>query len=300
MNAKMFNMARRFVSSDSTSQMMLANLTFGNMRSSGTPLILVPGLFGTKENWIRVGKELSQRLGCMVFAVENRNHGGSSMAPSMTYPEMADDLVGFIDWVRKITGEKQVNLHGHSMGGKTVTQLATTPEYAPRIKNLIVEDMSPLGYPLKRAEYLDCIKHMIATDMNKSRDEVMAELGEKVSKVLLYQFVRGNLGEDVNGKAQWTCNLNVIDETYIYLLSHDIRFGVFEGPTLFQRASGSGFLPASHKNRVEKMFPMVKFAETAWSNHWIHADDPKFFVDSICDFLEEPKELGELGRPAGI
>lgn len=73
------------------------------------------------------------------------------MAPSMTYPEMADDLVGFIDWVRKVTGEEQVNLHGHSMGGKTVTQLATTPEYAGRIKNLIVEDMSPLGYPLKRA-----------------------------------------------------------------------------------------------------------------------------------------------------
>ncbi|CAP33699.2 Protein CBG15380 [Caenorhabditis briggsae] len=219
---------------------------------------------------------------------------------SMTYPEMADDLVGFIDWVRKITGEKQVNLHGHSMGGKTVAQLATTPEYAPKIKNLIVEDMSPLGYPLKRAEYLDCIKHMIATDMNKTRDEVLAELGEKVSKVLLYQFVRGNLGEDVNGKAQWTCNLNVIDETYIYLLSHDIRFGVFDGPTLFQRASGSGFLPAAHKNRVKKMFPMVKFAETAWSNHWIHADDPKFFVDSICDFLEEPKELGGLGQTLGI
>lgn len=101
---------------------------------------------------------------------------------------------------------------------------------------------------------------MMKTDMNKTRDEVMAELSEKVSKVLLYQFVRGNLGEDKDGKAVWTCNLNVIDDTYIYLLSHDIRFGVFHGPTLFQRASGSGFLPAAHKGVIERMFPHVSSA----------------------------------------
>ena len=72
-----------------------------------------------------------------IFLVDLRNHGESDHHSSMTYEEMADDLVRFFD----SRGLDQVTLIGHNIGGKTA--LATAGLHSDRVRGVISLDTAP-------------------------------------------------------------------------------------------------------------------------------------------------------------
>jgi pimeloyl-ACP methyl ester carboxylesterase len=69
--------------------------------------------------------------------VDLRNHGDSDHHESMTYKEMAEDVIKLMDklLINKFT------LLGHSMGGKTAMTLATL--FPDRLDGLVVVDTAP-------------------------------------------------------------------------------------------------------------------------------------------------------------
>ena len=84
-----------------------------------TPVILMHGLLGSKRNFSSIGTALSRQLKKKrrVFAVDLRNHGdndASTWKSSMSYGDMADDLLHFLD----LNGMEKAVLVAHSMGGK--------------------------------------------------------------------------------------------------------------------------------------------------------------------------------------
>jgi esterase len=68
-----------------------------------------------------------------------RNHGESDHHNSMTYQEMADDLMRFLD-ARQLD---KVTLIGHNVGGKTAMTAAS--QYPHRVRGLISLDTAPVG-----------------------------------------------------------------------------------------------------------------------------------------------------------
>jgi len=56
----------------------------------GQPMVILHGLFGSSDNWQRLGKELSNRY--RVFLVDQRNHGHSPHSNDFSYELMSDDL----------------------------------------------------------------------------------------------------------------------------------------------------------------------------------------------------------------
>src|SRR4051812_48625126 len=91
--------------------MKLAFREFG----SGTPLIILHGLFGQSDNWNTLAKNFATQ-NFRVFTIDQRNHGLSPHSDEWTYELMADDLFEFINEHRL----KSPILLGHSMGAKTV------------------------------------------------------------------------------------------------------------------------------------------------------------------------------------
>ena len=80
----------------------------------GPPLIIAHGLYGSSDNWIRIGKSLADHF--EVFLVDQRNHGRSPHSQTHDYPSLRDDLARFMD-------SQHLNkaiFMGHSMGGKAV------------------------------------------------------------------------------------------------------------------------------------------------------------------------------------
>ena len=110
----------------------MAVLHFKSSRK-GEPLIILHGLFGMLDNWQTIANRLDNRY--LVYLVDLRNHGRSPHMESMTYPEMAEDIVQLMD----AEGIPAANILGHSMGGKVAMQLAF--DHPLRVQKLIVADI---------------------------------------------------------------------------------------------------------------------------------------------------------------
>ena len=105
---------------------------------SGSPLIIIHGLYGSSDNWLTIGKELARDF--EVYLVDLRNHGNSPHTDRHSYALMKLDLIEFLD---RHDIEKAV-LIGHSMGGKVAMVFAL--EFPERITSLVVIDIGPKSY----------------------------------------------------------------------------------------------------------------------------------------------------------
>ena len=98
-------------------------LNYKKLGEEGENLIVLHGLFGSLDNWMTLGKELSEDF--QVWLVDNRNHGQSPHSDEFDYPVMAEDLKEFIE-LHQI---KDPIIIGHSMGGKVAMHFAS---YTPK------------------------------------------------------------------------------------------------------------------------------------------------------------------------
>src|SRR6187401_1748075 len=102
---------------------------------SGTPLIILHGLFGSSDNWYSLSKVFAEKF--RVFTVDQRNHGQSPHTPDHDYNALTSDLEEF---VKQHKLEKPIIL-GHSMGGKTAMNFAI--KNPTLLSKLIVVDIIP-------------------------------------------------------------------------------------------------------------------------------------------------------------
>ena len=113
-------------------------LFFKQYSNAGKPLIILHGLFGQQANWTVLAKALAEKF--EVYSLDARNHGQSPYADSMSYSQMADDVVQTMDAI----GLPKADFIAHSMGGKIAMQLALkSPD---RVNKLVVVDIAPVNY----------------------------------------------------------------------------------------------------------------------------------------------------------
>ena len=140
---------------------MSVNLNFRTI-GEGRPVIILHGLFGSASNWLRIAKNLSDN--CQSFLPDLRNHGNSPHSPDMSYEDMADDLVKFID----SNGISEPLIIGHSMGGKVAMYLAlTAPDY---VSKLIVVDIAPVRYHNRHQSIIDAMVSVPFDNVSKRSD----------------------------------------------------------------------------------------------------------------------------------
>ena len=72
--------------------------------------MLIPGLFGSRQNWQSIGKALSSSLSRPVIALDTRNHGDSPHTLTHTYDDMCSDVEYLINETFRF---KSVDLVGH-------------------------------------------------------------------------------------------------------------------------------------------------------------------------------------------
>ncbi len=113
-------------------------LSYKQYSSTGKPLIILHGLFGQQGNWTAHAKAFAENY--KVYGFDARNHGQSPHAETMSYPQMAEDIVETMDALRI----SNADLIGHSMGGKIAMQLALN--YPERVNKLVVVDIAPVIY----------------------------------------------------------------------------------------------------------------------------------------------------------
>ena len=239
------------------------------------PLIIAHGLYGSGRNWGVIARRLSDRR--EVVAVDMRNHGDSPWADSQSYPDMAADLAGVIE---SLGGP--VDLMGHSMGGKAAMQLALTrPDL---IHRLIVADIAPVAYTHDQTRNA---RAMAAIDLAQitTRGQADAALAADIDDPALRAFFLQSL--DLRTRPpRWRLNLAVLQAEMPKIVGWPGTQGVFDHPTLFLTGALSSYVLPEHRDTIRAHFTKARFAKIPDAGHWLHAEKPREFEETVRVFLE--------------
>jgi esterase len=247
---------------------------FFRVSGEGQPLIILHGLFGSSDNWYTLAKTFATTN--KVFVVDQRNHGQSPHSDEINYKVLAED-------VREFISDQGIELPvviGHSMGGKTAMNLAV--KYPALIDALIVVDIVPKSYPMRHDKLLEGMKAIPLTTIT-SRHEADALLVPFAPDLAERQFILKNLVRTSAGFS-WKINLPAL-EAHLDDLGRGMEYdGHFDRPTLFIRGKNSPYFDQGDEQVVRKFFPKAEF-ETLDTGHWVQAEKPDQFAQTVRSFL---------------
>ncbi|MEV5962011.1 alpha/beta fold hydrolase [Kribbella sp. NPDC051952] len=245
--------------------------------ATGTPVVVMHGLFGSGRNWMTAARRLSGQH--RVFAFDLRNHGTSPHTDTMSYPEMADDVRETIESL----GVGPVALVGHSMGGKTA--MLTALQYPAVVERLVVVDAAPVAYPPAFVEYAQAMRTADLSSIAR-RADVDAQLVAAVPNPGTRAFLLQNLILDADG-ARWRPNLPVIEAALPAISGwpSGLEGRQYDGPTLFVYGGKSDYVQQDHRATIATYFPHVQYAEVAEAGHWVHAERLDDFLAVLTPFL---------------
>ncbi|MEV4265740.1 alpha/beta fold hydrolase [Kribbella sp. NPDC049584] len=244
---------------------------------TGTPVVVMHGLFGSGRNWMTAARRLAGKH--RVFAFDLRNHGSSPHVDTMSYPEMAADVRETIESL----GVGPVALVGHSMGGKTA--MLTALQYPDVVERLVVVDAAPVEYPPAFVEYAQAMRNADLSSVAR-RAEVDAQLVDAVPTAGTRAFLLQNLILDADG-ARWRPNLPVIEAALPAISGWPAEAAGlrYDGPTLFIFGGKSDYVQQDHRATIAAYFPHVQYAEVPEAGHWVHAERLDDFLAALTPFL---------------
>ncbi|MEL6969210.1 MAG: alpha/beta fold hydrolase [Bacteroidota bacterium] len=254
--------------------MQLNHKTFGQ----GPPLLILHGLFGTLDNWQTLGKRWAEQY--TVVLIDQRNHGRSPHLDAHSYPLMAEDLKAFMEanWMYEAT------LLGHSMGGKTVMQLAT--HYPDMVEKMVVVDIGPKPYPGGHETIIQALNELPLEQIN-DRKEADAFLAERIADFGVRQFLLKNLTREKSGGYRWKMNLPVLTRDYQTILENIEAEETYDGPSLFVRGAKSNYIQDGDLETIKESFPAANLVTIPDAGHWVHAEQPQALFDAVSTFLAE-------------
>ena len=251
--------------------MELAHKIYG----SGEPLVVLHGLFGTLDNWQTVAKALAEHR--QVVLVDLPNHGRSPHVERADYAAQAEALARFLgdQWMH------EVDLLGHSMGGKVAMQYALT--YPDRVRKLVVVDIAPRAYAPGHDELFAAMA-ALPLDESRSRGEIDELLAADVPDVGVRRFLLKNLARVPTGGYRWKLNLDVLRREYPSLLA-EVTGRPWPGEALFIRGGTSGYVRDEDWLQISRLFPAAKLETVEGAGHWVHAERPAELVAAVQRFL---------------
>ena len=244
----------------------------------GTPFVILHGFLGSGDNWKTLGNDFSEK-GYQVHLVDQRNHGRSFHSDEFTYKSMSEDLKHYCEEHQL----KEIILLGHSMGGKTAMEFATT--YPEKVSKLIVADIGPKSYPEHHQDILWALSSLNFDEIT-SRGEADEVLSQYIPHFGTRQFLLKNLYWIEKGKLALRINLPVLIKEYNIVGDALADDATFEKETLFVKGEKSGYILPMDEILIHKHFPKAKFETISKAGHWLHADNPSQFYDKIMEFLK--------------
>jgi len=251
---------------------------FYRQSGQGRPLIILHGLFGSSDNWFTHAKTFAGHY--QVWLVDQRNHGQSPHHPEFNYRALTEDLGAFIQQ----HGIEQPVLLGHSMGGKTAMNFAV--KNPDQVSKLIVVDIMPKPYPVQHDTILEGLQ-AVHRAVPASRAEADQLLAEHIPQEDVRQFLLKNLARDAAGKLTWRINLDAIDRNIEAIGAGLVFEGGYGGPTLFVNGARSNYYQGGDEELVQRYFPNAGWASLD-AGHWVQAERPREFADTVLHFLADP------------
>jgi len=258
-------------------------LHFQKFGETGSPLLLIHGLFGSGANWRSVARELAEDH--VVYLVDLRNHGSSPHFPSHTYLELASDIQELV----LSENLQDYILCGHSMGGKAVMVNALMSDVLAddQLRGSVIYDIAPVAYEHSHSNNLAALMSLDLS-LIESRADADKELQEQIPDTATRLFLLQSLAKD-EGQFYWKLNLPVLKEHMSDIVGFPtalVEDKQCSKPTLFLYGGNSDFVKMESKEEIFKLFPNAKLQELESAGHWIHIDERAKLVQSTKNFIK--------------
>lgn len=245
--------------------------------SGATPLVVLHGLFGMSDNWVRLSKHWASQY--CVHLLDLRNHGQSPHDDEMDYQLMSADVNEYMSR----NNLNDVYLLGHSMGGKVA--MCTALRHPDRISKLIVADILPKQYPYKYGGIIEGMKTMPLSEFTRRSEaddflqSYIPHQGERI-------FVLKNLYRLSEGGFGMRCNIHALEANMDKLLAGWAPGDLCTTDTLFVRGGQSRYIPLDDVDCISRHFATASLETIENAGHWLHADAPQEFLSIIDRFLD--------------
>ncbi len=252
------------------------DLNYKRYGDSGEYVVIVHGLFGMLDNWHNMAKKLSEHF--QVLSIDVRNHGSSPHHEDMSYEAMCEDIHGLLDSLEI----SSAHFIGHSMGGKAVMKLADLfPEI---IHKLCVVDIAPKRYKPGHTEIFEAMLTLPVSELS-SRSEAEEKIAVKIKDKGVRLFILKNLDRNKEGGYRWKIGLTHIHNNYDTIIGGITLSWPFSNDTLFVRGEKSQYVTEQDEVDIVDLFPNATFETIPDAGHWVHADSPELFYQTLIRFL---------------
>ena len=255
-------------------------------------LVFLHGVMGFSSNWRRIAKAFENEYQVLVF--DQRGHGRTTLRPPSGYaPEdYGDDLRQILDEL----GWEEINLVGHSMGGRTALHFGAS--YPQRVTRLVIEDIGP-NLPENRQSTVIKIIDTVPVpfpDRQAAKTYFESTFFEQFKEVSqpkgLAAYLFANISENEQKQAVWRFSVPAIRESMAQGRMGDRwdEVRALRMPTLIVRGEHSTDLTRDVYEEVLETNPVIEGVEIADAGHWVHSDKPDEFIEALRRFLG-PKGL---------
>lgn len=250
----------------------------------GQTIIALHGLYASSDSWMGLVHDLSRTY--QIILVDLRNHGRSPHSPDHSYSAISSDL---LELYEELSIEKAI-LMGHSMGGKAAMHFAL--RHPERVKGLIIEDISPLAYPMEHEnvsyhkKIIDALLSLTLVNY-VTRQEVENVLSASIPDKILCRFLLKNLHRDKEGKLEWRINLQVLRNNLSQIMENviDDKNKVVTIPSLFFKGDLSKYISKEDENAISMIFSQSEILTVEGISHWIHNEQQTAFLKNVNQYL---------------
>jgi pimeloyl-ACP methyl ester carboxylesterase len=176
---------------------------------------------------------------------------------------------------------ENVIIIGHSLGGKLAMQLAVTEPQL--ISKLIVVDISPRFYPIHHDKIIEGLQSLDFTTL-KSRSEADKVLSKYIGEVDVRQFLLKSMYWKEKGVLDFRFNLPSISANIANVGEALAEDSHYEKPTLFLKGENSNYIGEHDEDLIFTHFPDADIENIADSGHWLHAENPTQFFETVMRF----------------
>ncbi|PVU99775.1 hypothetical protein BB559_000423 [Furculomyces boomerangus] len=251
--------------------------------TQGSPVIMLHGLYGSKQNWRSLSKRISNNLNRDVYAIDLRNHGESQHIEPHKYTSMTSDIAHFIE---KHSIKKPI-IVGHSMGGKVA--MATSLLHSDIISGVVTVDIGPVKHSLggNSLDYLNGLEEIERTGVStlKEADSILSKYEKST---VIRQFILTNLVKDQNSKNYKSrIPLDILKNSMADISDWPFISTLrYLGPSTLIAGKHSTYINETVLSAYMNHFPnsSVSFLETG---HWVHSEKPEEFYVLLSEFIKE-------------
>ena len=190
---------------------------------------------------------------------------------------MSEDIKAYI----KDNNLQDTSIIGHSLGGKLAMQLAVSEPQL--ISKLIIVDISPRFYPIHHDKIIEGLQSLDFSKL-KSRSEADTVLSNYIEENDVRQFLLKSMHWKEKGVLDFRFNLTAISAN-IANVGEALKEGsTFEKPTLFLKGENSNYINDNDEDLIFTHFPNAEIENISESGHWLHAENPTHFFETVMRF----------------